>query len=145
MKNTKVRDVMTAHPILISPNTTLKDAAVRMREIDCGILPVGMENNVKGIITDRDIVVRAVSHSRNTDEEMVKDYMSEKMYHCHENDTLENVIDAMIDHEVSRLVVKNKAGKVTGIVSFGDIIWKGADSDDVVTIVKHALRTGQAR
>ncbi len=145
MKNTKVRDVMTAHPILISPNTTLKDAAVRMYEIDCGILPVGTEDNVKGIITDRDIVVRAVSNSRNTDEEMVKDYMSEKIYHCHENDTLENVVDTMRGHEVSRLIVKNKAEKVTGIVSFGDILWRGTDADDIVTIVKHALRAGQTR
>lgn len=138
MKSIKIKDVMTAHPVMITPDTTLKDAAVRMRDIDCGVLPVGREEKIKGIITDRDIIVRAISHNKDAAEEMVKDYMTTEIYNCRENDTLENAVEIMKKHKVSRLVVQDKAGKATGIVSFGDILWRSGDADRVAAIIKHA-------
>lgn len=140
MRTTKVKDVMTAHPVLIAPNTTLKDASVRMRDIDCGVLPIGREDRVKGIITDRDIVVRALSHSKDADEEMVRDYMTTEIFDCNENDSLETAVNTMKKHKVGRLLVKNKAGKVTGIISFGDILWRGANAEEVAAIIEQAIR-----
>ena len=139
MMKTKVKDVMTAHPVMIPPDTTLKDAAARMRDTDCGILPVGREDNLKGVVTDRDIVVRAISRGKDPGEEMVKDYMSSEIYDCMENDSLENAVEIMKKHNVGRLVVKNKADKVTGILSFGDVLWRSGGAEEVATLVREAL------
>lgn len=138
MKSTKVKDVMTAHPVIIPQDTTLMDASIRMRDIDCGILPVGREDMVKGIITDRDIIVRAISRNKDAEKEMVKNYMSTEIHDCHEDDTLEHAVETMKKQKVSRLVVKNKADKVTGVLSFGDVLWRSGNIDEIVTIVKKA-------
>ncbi|QQG37451.1 MAG: CBS domain-containing protein [Micavibrio aeruginosavorus] len=129
---------MTDHPVLVTPKTTLKEAAAKMRDIDCGILPIGTEDKLKGIITDRDIVTRAVAKGKDISKELVKDYMTEEVFSCNEHDTLEDAADKMRIHRVSRLVVKNKAGKVVGILSFGGILRKDADAGEVANIVKHA-------
>ena len=144
MRNTQVKDLMTENPVLINPDMTLKEAAAKMRDIDCGILPVGTEDKLKGIITDRDIVIRAVSRGKDIAREQVKDYMTADVYACNEHDTLEDAADKMRVHKVSRLVVKNKAGKVTGILSFGGILRRNADAAEVANVVKHATGTRAA-
>lgn len=138
MQNTKVKELMTEHPVLIKPGATLYEAARKMKNVDCGVLPVGTEDKLEGIITDRDIVIRAVSQGKDVKKEQVKDYMTKTVYACNEEDYLEDAADKMHDHAVSRLVVKNKQGKVTGILSFGGILRKNADADEVANVVKHA-------
>ncbi len=140
MKNTKVIELMTENPVLIRPDATLEDAAKNMRDIDCGVLPVGTEDKLKGMITDRDIVIRAVAKGKDISKEKVADYMTKDVYGCHENDTLEQATDEMRKHRVNRLIVKDKADNVTGILSFGSILWKGVDADEVTNIVTHAIR-----
>lgn len=139
MHNTKVRDLMSGDPIFIKPDDTLKQAAEKMKEVDCGVLPVGDENSVKGIITDRDIVIRAVAAGKDQATEKVKDYMTAKVYACNEDDFLEDAADKMREHNVSRLIVKNRHGKVSGILSFGGILRKNANADEVANVVKHAI------
>jgi len=80
MKNTKVKDLMTPHPVLVSPNASLQEAAKRMKKINCGILPVGTEQQLEGIITDRDITIRAVSEGRDPIQAKVSQYMSDRVY-----------------------------------------------------------------
>ena len=140
MIDTQVKKLMTVHPVLINPNTSLEDAAAKMAEIDCGVLPIGTENIVEGIITDRDIVIRAISKGKNPAIEQVCDYMTDKVFACNEDDTLEKAADIMHEHDVSRLIVKNKAGKVTGILSFGCIIHKASNAAEVANAVEHATR-----
>ena len=140
MKHTQVIDLMTVNPVLINPNTTLKEAAEKMRDLDCGVLPVGTEDKLKGIITDRDIITRAVSRGKDISKEQVKDYMTAKVHACNEHDTLEEASDKMRAHKVSRLVVNNKAGRMTGILSFGAILRSNADAREVASIVRHAVR-----
>lgn len=144
MKKTKVKDVMTMNPVMIPPNATLKEAAIRMRNIDCGILPVGREDNVKGMITDRDIVVRAISQNKDASEEMIKDYMSTDVYDCHEDDLLEDAVEIMKKNNVCRLIVKDKADKTVGILSFGDALWRSSSIEEITAIVKQAANTKAA-
>ena len=135
---TKVKELMTPNPVLISPSSTLQQAAKKMESVNCGALPVGTENKLKGIITDRDIVIRAIAKGKDPSKEKVSDYMTDVVYACNENDTLEDATEKMHQHKVSRLVVRNKEGKVTGILSFGGVLRTDASSKEVASVVKHA-------
>jgi len=144
MRNTQAKDLMTSHPVMVSPQTTLKDAAEMMRDMECGILPVGTEDRIKGIITDRDIVIRAVARGKDPARELVGDYMTDEVHSCNESDSLEEVADKMRDHQVSRLTVMDRSGAVTGILTFGAILRKNTDADEVARVVKHATRVRAA-
>lgn len=137
--STQVKDIMRKNPVLISPNSTLQDAAKKMRDIECGVLPVGIEDKLEGIITDRDIVTRAVSRGKNIAKELVKDYMTPELYSCNETDTLEKAVDKMRTHKINRILVRDVAGKLTGILSFGGILRRNKDDKEVANVVKHAM------
>jgi CBS domain-containing protein len=134
---TKVKEVMAPHPILISPEDTLEQAAKKMESIDCGALPVGTEDNLSGMITDRDIVVRGLARGKNPALEKVSTCMTQGIHTCNESDSLEEAAETMHKHKVSRLVVKDKDGKVTGILSFGTLFRNEADPKEISQIIKH--------
>ncbi len=140
MRITQVKEVMTPHPALIPQNTTLMEASAMMRDVNCGVLPVGREDKIKGVITDRDIVVRAVARGKNAAKETVADYMTTEIYDCRENDSIESAVDTMRKHKVGRLVVRNNADKATGILSFGDVLWRGPDVSETTAIVEKNIR-----
>ena len=89
MKNTKVKELMTAHPTLIDPEATLQEAAKQMKQINCGVLPVGTADKLEGVITDRDITIRAVSEGRDPTQARVSEYMSDRVYTCNEQTLLD--------------------------------------------------------
>jgi len=134
----KVKDLMTPDPVLIEPSATLQEAAKKMKRINCGVLPVGTPKKLEGIITDRDIVTRAVSAGKDPAHEKVKTYMTSQVFACNEEDTLHDAAEKMKMHKVSRLVVKNHEGQVTGILSFGGILRQTATDIDVAGIVTRA-------
>jgi CBS domain-containing protein len=133
-----IKELMTPHPVLIKPSATLQEAAKKMEVLNCGSLPVGTEKNLKGIITDRDIVIRAIAQGKDPAHEKVADYMTPEIFACNENDTLEAAAEKMHQHKITRLVVKDREGKVTGILSFGNILRGDADPKELACCVKHA-------
>lgn len=137
MRNAKVKDFMTSEAVMIAPTATLKDAAAQMKNVDCGVLPVGTPDDVKGIITDRDIVIRAVAKGKDITKEKVMDYMTTQVFGCNENDVLEDAAAKMRMHKVSRLIVRNSKGTVKGVLSFGGLLRKQADAEEIANIVKH--------
>ncbi len=139
MRHTKVKTLMTPHPAIISSDATLKDAAERMEAVGCGVLPVGTEEMLEGVITDRDIVIRAVASGKDVNTEIVRNYMTSGVHYCQEDDTLQKAADLMRDYRVTRLVVKNGAGNLSGIISFGCILRKDSDAREVSAVVEHAV------
>ena len=139
MKNTRVKELMTKKPTFIEPDATLQEAAELMRDIDCGALPVGDDDTVKGIITDRDMIIRAVAKGKDMETERVADYMTEKVFFCEEQDTLEQAADLMREHQVSRLLVKGQSGEITGYLSFGCIMRRNRNMEEISHVVEHAL------
>lgn len=139
MKNIKVKDIMTDKPVFIGPHETLEKAADIMMKHDIGFLPVGNNSKITGVLTDRDIVIRAVSQGLNTAKAQVDDFMTARVYACNEDDLLEDAAERMRAHKVSRLLVRTHDGKVTGVLSFGHILRQSADAGDVTNAVKHAL------
>ena len=136
---TKVKDLMNPHPIFIDETTTLREAAQKMRALDCGILPVGRESDIKGIITDRDIIIRAIYKDVNASNELVTDYMTTTIHYCNEDDSVEEAADEMRKHNISRLLVKNGAGVPSGILSFGCILRNGRSLGEIGKVIECAV------
>ena len=116
----KISKCMTRDVQLASPMQSIRDAAKRMAEIDAGSLPVGQDNRLVGMITDRDIAIRAVAEGKSPDTP-VRDVMSQEMLYCFDDQELEEVARNMADIKVRRLPVLNRAKHLVGIVSLGDL------------------------
>jgi CBS domain-containing protein len=117
----KILDIMTRDPELIDPNSSVRDAARRMRDEDFGALPVGENDRLTGMVTDRDITVRAVAEGRDPATTTVRDVMSEKVFYCFEDDDVEDAARCMADNQVRRLPILNRDKRLTGIIALADI------------------------
>jgi CBS domain-containing protein len=115
---------MTPNPEGISSDGTLQEAAHYMKDMDVGILPVIEGDSLVGVVTDRDIVVRALAEDRDPAKTRVEEIMSREALTCEEDTDLEEAVRAMEDHQVRRLLVTDSEGKCVGIVSLGDIATK---------------------
>jgi CBS domain-containing protein len=116
----KVREVMTQDVSLISPSDTIGEAAKTMYKLDAGCLPVVENDRLVGIITDRDIAVRAIAAGRGPDTP-VGSVMSNGVCYCFEDQDLGDIAANMADIQVRRLPVMNRDKKLVGILSVGDI------------------------
>jgi CBS domain-containing protein len=115
-----VNEAMSTDVKIASPNQTLKEAAMIMAEIDAGILPVGDNDRLVGMITDRDIAVRGVAKGLKPDAK-VREVMSKEVMYCFEDDDIDDVALNMAELKVRRLPVLNREKRLIGIVSLGDI------------------------
>ena len=92
----QVKDAMTKDVELASPSQTIRQAALLMGKTDCGALPVADKDSLVGMITDRDIAVRAIAAGKGP-KTLVKDIMSAEVLYCYEDQTLEEVADNLGD------------------------------------------------
>lgn len=136
---TEVRELMKKDPVIIPADTTLQEAAQRMKSVDCGVLPVGSWDNPEGIITDRDIVLRAVAEGIDTVSARVRDYMTVEVFYCNEDDTVAQAAEQMRKYGVSRLMVKNSSGSACGIITFGCILRNDPSLKEIGKVVENAV------
>jgi CBS domain-containing protein len=116
----RIAEVMTRDVRIASPDETLRQAASMMAAIDAGILPVGDNGRLVGMITDRDIAIRGVGTGLGPDS-AIREVMSKEVKYCFEDDDLEEVSRNMGDIQVRRLPVLDHDKKLVGIVSLGDL------------------------
>jgi CBS domain-containing protein len=117
----KVSEVMTRDVRLIEPTQTIQDAARLMAEIDTGIILIREGDPLVGMITDRDITVRAVAQSRGPGTP-VREVMTNDVKYCFEDEDTDAVARNMADVQVRRLPVLTRDKRLVGIVSLG--IWR---------------------
>lgn len=139
MQETKIKDIMTKDPVVISPDCTIKEAAMKMKEIDTGVLPVGAEDKLHGMITDRDIVLRVIAEGEDIEQTKVEDIMTPKVVTCGEDESLQKAADTMRLHQVNRLVITDDEGKMCGILSFGGILRKDDNTSEICEVIQHAV------
>jgi len=119
----KVSKCMTRDVELVSPTQTIRDAAQMMAELDAGALPVQQDDRLVGMITDRDIAVRAVAQGKSP-ETPVRDVMSHELLYCFDDQEIEDVSRNMGEVKVRRLPVVNRDKRLVGIISIGDLALK---------------------
>jgi len=121
----QVRDIMTPRAQYIAGDTPLIEAARKMKDLDCGFLPIADENEEKlqGVVTDRDIVIRGVAKGLKIEDARVTEIKSPKVLYCFETDDLDSAAESMRDNQVYRLVVldNGESKRLRGIVTLGDI------------------------
>lgn len=116
----KVNELMTRDVTLIAPDRSIQDAARIMAELDVGALPVGDGDRLVGMISDRDIVIRAVYDGKGP-ETPVREAMSEGVRYCFEDEEVSHVVSNMGEQKIRRLPVLNRKKRLIGIVSLGDL------------------------
>ena len=116
----KVSDAMTRDVRVASPHETIYDAARAMEAMDIGALPVGQDDRLVGMVTDRDIVVRALARSKGPNTR-VREVMSMEVRYCYDDEDLGHVAANMAELRVRRLPVVDRDKRLVGIISLGDI------------------------
>lgn len=117
-----IREVMTRDVEVLGPRDTLRDAAERMRALNVGALPVLEGPRVVGMLTDRDIVVRAIALGMNSADTSVEEAMTADVQFCAEEDTVEQVLARMRDSRVRRFIVVDEEEHLRGIIALGDLV-----------------------
>jgi len=119
---------MTRDVAIANPQETICDAAKMMAECDAGVLPVGENDRLVGVITDRDIAVRAIAEGKGPDAK-IRDVMSGEVRYCFEDDDIDEVLRNMGELQVRRLPVLNRDKRLVGIVSLSDLATNGASAN----------------
>jgi len=120
----KVKHIMTSDVVVASPGDSICVAAQRMAECDAGALPVGDGERLVGVITDRDIAIRAVA-LRLSPDTPVREVMSQEVLYCFDEEEVEDVARNMADQQIRRLPVVNRDKRLVGIVSLADLAVHG--------------------
>lgn len=127
----QVADIMTREPELIDPNASIRDAAQRMRSENIGALPVGENDRLVGMVTDRDIAMRAVAEEKPPGTTSVREVMSKKVFYIFDDNDLDVAAQCMAEHQVRRLPVLNHDKRLVGIVALADLAHTGEECEKV--------------
>jgi CBS domain-containing protein len=125
----QLREIMTTDVECVTPETTLREAAEKMRQLDVGALPVCDNDRLVGMITDRDIVVRALADGHDPRTTMVRETMTEGVDYCFEGDDVSAAAGKMQERQVRRLAVLDSDKRLVGIVSLGDLAVRTGDDE----------------
>jgi len=124
----RVQDIMTPGVECVRPEDSIARAAERMRELDVGSLPVcGSDDKLVGIVTDRDITVRATARCCDPSTTCVRDVMTPGIVTCFDDEDVQVAVDTMEMNQIRRLAVLNSNMRLVGIVSLGDLAIRTPD------------------
>jgi CBS domain-containing protein len=138
----EVNQAMTRNVRIIGPTDTICDAAQAMADIDAGAMPVAENDRLVGMITDRDIAIRAVAQGKPP-ETLVRDAMSGEVLYCFDDEDLDEVAHNMSQVKVRRLPVVNRSKRLVGILSLGDLV-REEDARIAGRTIAHISESGGA-
>jgi CBS domain-containing protein len=141
---TLARDIMTPNPVCCSPSTTLDEVAKMMLWHDCGEIPIVDSNDcVIGVITDRDIVCRAVAQGKNPIGYTVESCMSSPVVTVQEDDSLDDIVSTMERHQIRRVPVLSDGGMCAGIIAQADVARVGPKREVAELVREVSQPSGQ--
>jgi CBS domain-containing protein len=132
-----VSEVMTRDVVMVPVGAPLVEAARLMRDSDIGPLPVSSQKRIVGVLTDRDITVRATASGRDPLTTRVEEVMTPTVVSCFENDDVRRAAEIMQSAQLRRLLVMSSAGDVAGIVSLGDLALQAQDEELTGETLEH--------
>jgi CBS domain-containing protein len=124
----KIREIMTPEVESIRPGDTLQQAAIRMKELGVGPLPVCENQSVVGMVTDRDITVRAVAEGLDPRKTAIRDVMSDEVICCYDDQEVEVAARLMQSKQIRRILVLNRDKRLVGIVALADLAADGVNT-----------------
>jgi len=118
----KIKDIMTRNVEIVHPDDTLQHAAQKMRERDIGFLPVYEGDQLVGVVSDRDLVLRGLAEGMSAKDTLGRDMVTSPVFSCYEDDDVKEAAKIMEKNQIRRMVVRDRNDKkVIGIVSLGDL------------------------
>jgi CBS domain-containing protein len=139
----QLKEIMSTDVEVIRPEANLTDAAKKMRSLDIGALPVCDGRRLLGMLTDRDITIRAVAEGRDPDHTLVRDCMSSELIYCYEDDSIKDAERVMQDKQIRRLPVVTRDKQLAGIVSLGDLATKTGDVQQIGRTVREVSKPSE--
>lgn len=122
----QVSEAMTRDVRIARPDQSIRDAALIMADIDAGVVPIGENDRLVGVITDRDIAIRAIARGKGPDAR-IADVMSSDIKYCFEDEDIDDVMQNLGDQQLRRLPVVSRDKRLVGILSLADIAVKASD------------------
>jgi CBS domain-containing protein len=116
-----VRDIMSRDVEVVHPDSVLQEAAGKMKSLDVGSLPVCDNRRLLGVVTDRDITIRAVAAGHDPKSTKVREAMTPELIYCYEDETLSEAAKLMERYQIRRLPILDREKQLVGIVSLGDL------------------------
>lgn len=135
----KVADLMAKHVEFIEPDATVQDVAALMGELDISALPIGTAEDLKGVITDRDILYRVVAEGKDPRRTPVLQVASRQVFSCRPDDSLSVAMDLMASQNVRRLPVMDDAQRVVGWLTLSDLSRHILVESEIVQTALHAI------
>lgn len=137
----KVKDCMSDSPQCVSPQTSLIDAAKLMAKDDFGFLPICEKDRLIGVVTDRDIAIRAVAEGKDLLKTTVRDIMTEKVSYCFLEDNISDACESMENKQIRRLIVLDENKRLKGIISLGDLATRSHNEHLYAEVLEHVSQT----
>ena len=131
-----LKDIMTHNVEVVSPGETLEQAARKMADLDVGPMPVCEGHRVVGMLTDRDITVRATAAGCDPKTTLVSDAMSQDIISCFEDQDVRDAAGLMKEKQIRRLLVLNRANDLVWIVSLGDLATEAGEQGQPGGVLK---------
>jgi CBS domain-containing protein len=141
----KVKDIMTSNVECVSPEDTLQEAALKMKEMEIGPLPVCDRLHIVGMLTDRDIAIRGVAEGRDPRSTKVSDVMTREVIRCFEDEEVEEAERLMQSRQVRRILVVNRDERLVGIVSLGDLAAEAGNPQRVGEVLQDVSEPAMPR
>jgi CBS domain-containing protein len=146
--NMQLNRIMTVYVEAIAPKRSIQEAAEQMRSLDIGVLLVCDGDRLVGILTDRDLAVRAVADGRDPESTLIEEIMTRKIVYCFEDQDVGEAQRVMEKNQVRRLPVLDHDNRIVGIVSLGDLAIKYDENRAAVTLERvseHSQRVSSTR
>lgn len=117
----KVREAMHEGVEWVEPGTTVKTLAQKMRQHDIGAIPIGENDHLVGMVTDRDIVLRACAEGADNNSLTAREVMTKSIVYCRDNEDVEDAVRIMEQKKIRRLPVLDKDKRMVGMLALGDV------------------------
>jgi CBS domain-containing protein len=140
-----VDSVMTHEVAVVSPTDSVRAAADVLKRLNIGSAPVCNGRSLVGMITDRDIAVRAVAEGRDPVNTPVEQVMTRDVIYCFDDQDVQEVADAMASSQVRRMPILNRQHELVGIVSLGDLAVDLADDEMTGEVLEEVSQPSRPR
>jgi len=137
----KLKEIMTSNVEVIHPNDTLQTAARKMHDRDIGFLPVCDGDRLIGVMTDRDLITRALADGMDSKAMLGRDLVTSPAIYCFDDQSVDEAAKLMHDNQIRRLVILSRDKRMVGVVSLGDLAMNIDDkkSGDVLQSVSEPM------